>query len=149
MNITKPLLTKSELLKLVGIPESTFNNWFIRGFIPLKELGCVKVSFTSYKYSHLTAAYCAALSYHSGRKRSKYIEVLKSVFGGIAKEGSFPEGLTIAISSMGKGQDCGAFENYGEALRYGGNMSLYVNVGKLIKGAAEHQKLFKQQCNQK
>ena len=144
MSLTEPLLTKRELLELVGLPNSTFNNWFVRGHIPLKDLGCRKESFTVYRYSHLTAVYCAALSFHTGRKRSKYIEVLKRELGMVARDGNFPENLTIAISAMGRGQDCGAFDNYGEALRYGGNLSLYVNLGGLLKRASEHFKLKKQ-----
>lgn len=141
MDLTTPLLTKAELLKLAGIPSTTFNNWRIRGLIPLKALGCEKVSLTTCKYSHLVAAYCAALSYHTGSKRKQYVDVLKSEFSSVAKDGYCPENLTIAISAMGKGPDCGAFENYGEALRYGGNQCLYVNFGQLIQKAAEHMKL--------
>ena len=144
MDLTKPLLTKSEMLKLAGIPSTTFNNWFARGMIPLKELGCVRENLTTYKYSHLTAAYCAALSYHTGKKRGEFIEVLKSLFVVVARDGFFSEGLTIAISSRGKGKDCGVFDTYGEAQRYGGNLSLYVNVGRIIKQAEMHQTLLKQ-----
>ena len=86
MDLTKPLLTKSEMLKLAGIPSTTFNNWFARGMIPLKELGCVRENLTTYKYSHLTAAYCAALSYHTGKKRGEFIEVLKSLFVVVARD---------------------------------------------------------------
>lgn len=140
MLLTKPLLTKSELLEVAGITSTTFNNWRLRGLIPLSVLGCEKLSITRFKYSYLVAAYCASLSHHTGPNRREFVKLLKETFSGIAKDGFYESDSLIAISANGKGSDCGYFSNTGYALQYGGDQTLKVNIGETLSRAEEMAK---------
>ena len=80
MNLTEPVLDKKQFLEISGVSNSTFNNWCLRGHIPLKELGCVKVSLTRYKYTFLAAVHCVLLSHHRGNDRKTYLFVVPFYF---------------------------------------------------------------------
>jgi hypothetical protein len=140
MKLTEPVLNKAQLLKVAGITSTTFNNWCLRGHIPLAQLGCEKVSLTRYKYTFLTAAYCALLSYFRGNKRKIYLRMLKSFVCGVAKDGYYNDNATIAIANSGKGPDCGIFDNYGAALDMRNLDVIYVDAGKILNKALELHK---------
>lgn len=135
MELTKPVLNRQQFLKTSGINSTTFNNWRIRGLVPLSDLGCKYEKLTRCKYSYLAAAYCACLTYHKGKDRKQYIELLKTTFSGIAKDGDYSPHDTIVISNYGTGTDCGLFFTEGDAYLHGGDRSAYVPLGQIIRKA--------------
>ena len=112
MKVTTPILTKSELIEMAGITSSQFDNWRRRFLVPFSLLGRERVSLTTSKYSYLTVAYCKALSYHRGNRRSEYILMLKGVFNQYIEIGDINSDAVIAISDYGKGSDCGLFPSF-------------------------------------
>lgn len=137
MNLTEPVLDKKQFLEICGVSNTTFNNWCLRGHVPLKELGCVKVSFTRYKYTFLAAVHCVLLSHHRGNDRKTYLRLLKNFTLGITTDGFFSPDATVAIQNGGKGPDCGIFDTYGDALHHGGNRFIYVGAGQLLNKASD------------
>jgi hypothetical protein len=133
MSFTKPIYSKSEVLKLAGISSSQFNNWMIRGLIPRSALGFELVKITKARYSALIPAYCRLITYHTGPQRKPYVEMLKKVFKQVAKQNEFNERMVIAIDGFGKGKDCGLFENSQIAFRLFSRQCAIVPVGHIIK----------------
>jgi hypothetical protein len=133
MSFTKPIYSKSEVLKLAGISSSQFNNWMIRGLIPRSALGFELVKITKARYSALIPAYCRLLTYHTGTQRKPYVEMLKKVFKQIANQNEFNPKMVIAIDGFGKGKDCGLFENSQVAFQLFSRQCAIVPVGHIIK----------------
>lgn len=137
MNLKKPVFTKQQLLELTNLPSSTFNNWRIRGLIPFADLGHKMESLTRFKYSPLTAAYCKALSYHTGQNRKLYIRELQNLLTQFARQSRFNPEAVIAISGWGKANDCGTFDSLSSAMALCPHQCVYVPVGKIIKQYVE------------
>lgn len=133
MSLIEPKILKNELLALSGVSSTNFNNWRLRGIIPFDELGCKRESLTRFRYSVLTAAYCKAMTYHTGQKRGRYVRELKNLFIDISKQTDFNEHVVIAISGWGQGKDCGVFDSLANAMILCPRQCSYVPVGQIIK----------------
>ncbi len=132
MELKTPLLTKSELLEITGIPSTTFTNWRLRNHIPFGVLGVKRLSLTRWKYSFLVAAYLKALAYHTGQNKSEYISLLKDVFRQIARQEDFNHLMVVTLSGWGKGKQCALFQNEGIA-RSVSRQAAFVPLGAILE----------------
>ena len=128
----EPTYLKSELLERVAINSTTFNNWRIRGLIPLSKLGITRMNLKTHKYSPLVAAYCRLLSLHRGNDRKRYVKCLHEIFEDVIESGTVNNDLIIAVNSFGTSGDCGVFESLGSAMQACPQDSAFIPAGKII-----------------
>jgi hypothetical protein len=140
MELTTPQYSKAELLKLTAVQSTSFNNWRLRGLIPLKQLGVERVNLRHHTYSPLVAAYCRLLSFHKGTNRKQYIKCLNEIFEEVIATKEINEHLTIAINNFGTAADCGVFESSGLAMQICPRNAALIPAGQIIKLYTEDAK---------